>query len=92
LARAGVCTLAGKFKAGAVLNGIVSHQDWMTTFLPPRRAQNRGQAPQRSQGRRKDLQGYLDATICTDLNRLEVKESPREFFFYISDDGDILAI
>ena len=23
----------GKFKAGAVLNGIVSHQDWMTTFL-----------------------------------------------------------
>jgi len=33
LARAVLRALAGQFKAGTVLNGIFSHQDWLATFL-----------------------------------------------------------
>ena len=33
LARAGFVRWPGKIKAGTVLNGIVSHQDWLATLL-----------------------------------------------------------
>ena len=76
-----------------VLNDIVSHQDWLPTLLaaagePDIVAKLRG--------------GYAagDKTfkVCADgFNMLpyftgEAEKSPRQFFFYISDDGDILAI
>lgn len=81
------------FKAGTVLNDIVSHQDWMPTLLAA--AGEPGIVE-------KVLAGYKasDKTfkVCLDgfdmLPYLtgEAKESPRQFFFYVSDDGDILAV
>ena len=83
----------GKIKAGSVVNGIVTHQDWLPTFLA---------AVGEPDIKEKLLNGYKvgDKTYKVHIDGFnmlpyltgEVKESPREFFFYISDDGDILAI
>ena len=82
-----------KFKAGTVLNGIVSHQDWLPTLLAAAgepdiaescsRATRSATRPTKSTSTAINMLPYLTG---------EVKDSPRQFFFYISDDGDILAI
>ena len=82
-----------KFKAGTVLNGIVTHQDWLATFLT---------AAGEPDIKEKLLEGHQvgDKTFTCHIdgyNMLpyltgEVEESPRTFFFYFSDDGDIMAI
>jgi arylsulfatase len=82
-----------KFKAGTVLNGVVSHVDWLATFLA---------AAGEPDIKEKLLNGYKagDKTFKVHIdgyNMLpyfmgEVKESPRQFLLYVSDDGDILAI
>jgi arylsulfatase len=82
-----------KFKAGIIINGIVSHQDWLPTFLA---------AAGEPDIKEKLLQGYkignktykvhIDGQNMLSYLAGEVKDSPRDFFFYISDDGDILAI
>jgi arylsulfatase A-like enzyme len=83
----------GKIKAGSVLNGIVSHQDMLPTLLAAAGEPDINQ---------KLLNGYRagDKTfkVCIDgINQLpyltgEVKESPRDYFFYVSDDGGIMAV
>jgi arylsulfatase A-like enzyme len=83
----------GKIKAGTVLNGIVSHQDMLPTLLAAAGDPNVSQ---------KLLNGYRvgDKTfkVCIDgVNMLpyltgQVKESPRSHFFYVSDDGGIMAL
>jgi arylsulfatase A-like enzyme len=83
----------GKVKAGSVLNGIVSHQDMLPTLLAA------AGEPDISQ---KLLTGYKagDKTFKVHIDGInvlpyitgEVKESPRNYFFYVSDDGDIMAV
>src|SRR5262249_21633269 len=77
----------GKIKAGSVLNGIVSHQDMLPTILAA------AGDPEIDQ---KLLKGYQVGSkifrVCIDgINMLpyltgQVMESPRTFFFYVSDD------
>jgi arylsulfatase len=83
----------GKIKAGTVLNGIVSHQDMLTTFLAAAGDPDINQ---------KLLKGYkvADKTFRVHIDGVnmlpyltgEVKESPRNNFFYVSDDGGIMAV
>jgi len=83
----------GKIEAGSVLNGIVTHQDWLPTLVA---------AAGDPQVKEKLLEGHEagDKTFKVHIDGFnmlpyfmgEVDESPRETFFYISDDGDILAI
>ena len=83
----------GHIKAGSVLNGIVSHQDMLPTLLA---------AAGDPDVSKKLLDGYKvgDKTfkVCIDgINMLpyltgKVKESPRGAFFYISDDGGVMAV
>jgi arylsulfatase A-like enzyme len=83
----------GKIKAGSVVNGIISHQDWLPTFLA---------AAGEPDIKEKLLNGHKvgDKTYKVHIDGFdtlpyltgEAKESQREFFFYISDDGDIMAI
>jgi arylsulfatase len=83
----------GKIKAGSVLNGIVCHQDILPTLLA---------AAGEPDIKEKLLGGYKagDKTfnVCIDgINVLpyltgEVKESPRDYFFYVSDDGGVMAV
>jgi arylsulfatase A-like enzyme len=83
----------GKIKAGSVLNGIVSHQDMLPTILA---------AAGDPEVSKKLLNGYKvgNRTFKTHIDGInmlpyltgEVKESPRDYFFYVSDDGDIMAV
>ncbi len=83
----------GKIKPGTVLNGVVSHQDWLPTFLA---------AAGEPEINDKLLKGHTigDRTYKVHIDGHNmipyltgaVQESPRNTFFYISDDGDILAI
>ena len=83
----------GKIKAGSVLNGIVCHQDMLPTLLAVAGDPNINQ---------KLLNGHKAGRktfkVCIDgINMLpyltgQVKESPRNHFFYVSDDGDIMAV
>jgi arylsulfatase len=82
-----------KIKAGSTLNGIVCHQDMLPTILAAAGDPNINQ---------KLADGYKagdkNFNVCIDgINQLayltgEAKESPRDHFFYVSDDGGIMAI
>jgi arylsulfatase len=83
----------GKIKAGTVLNGIVSHQDMLPTLLA---------IAGEPEIKEKLLNGYKVGNktfkVCIDgIDALayiigQAKESPREAFFYVSDDGGVMAI
>jgi arylsulfatase A-like enzyme len=83
----------GKIEAGTVLNGIVSHNDWFVTLLTA--AGNPDIAEQLRAGC--DLNGttykvHLDGHDQLPYLTGEVDESPRQHFFYVSDDGDLTAL
>jgi len=83
----------GKIKAGLVLNGIVSHQDWLPTLLAA--AGEPDISAKLIKGHKagnKTFKVHIDGLNMLPYLTGEVKESPRKFFFYVSDDGDILAI
>jgi arylsulfatase len=83
----------GKIKAGSVLNGIVCHQDMLPTLVAAAGEPDINQ---------KLLNGYKagDKTFSVHIDGVnmlpyitgEVKESPRDYFFYVSDDGGVMAV
>ena len=83
----------GHFKAGVTLNGIVSHEDWLPTF-----AAAAGSADIKEQlkkgvelnGRR--YRNYIDGYNMLDYFSGKGKECPRKEFFYVNDDGQVVAI
>jgi arylsulfatase len=83
----------GRIRAGTVLNGIVSHQDMLPTLLA---AAGEPEINEKLlKGHRagsKTFRVHIDGFNMLPYLTGEVSESPRENFFYISDDGDILAI
>jgi arylsulfatase len=83
----------GKFKAGTVLNGVFSHQDWMATFLAAAGVPDvKEKLLEGYKAGAKTFKVHLDGYNMLPYLLGEVKESPRQSFFYISDDGDIMAI
>jgi arylsulfatase len=83
----------GKVPAGSVANGIVQHHDWLPTFLELAGAPDiveKLKKGYKAIGRtyRNHIDGFSLVSYLTGKS----KESPRNFFFYISDDGDILAM
>jgi arylsulfatase len=82
----------GSIPAGVVSNAIVSHLDWLPTFLA---------AAGEPDIKEKLLQGYtadgttfkvhLDGYNLLPYLMAETDESPRNHFFYFSDDGDLVA-
>jgi arylsulfatase A-like enzyme len=82
-----------KFKAGTVLNGIVCHQDMLPTFLAA--AGEPGINEKLLNGYKAGSRTYkvhIDGFNMLPYLTGEVNESPRLNFFYISDDGDIIAL
>ena len=82
-----------KIGQGQVSNEIVQHHDWFPTFLAmagdpdvvdkPRPATRRSAAPTKTTSI-----GYNLCPIWTG----QAKESPRKFFMYLKDDGDVLGM
>jgi len=83
----------GKIPAGEVRNGIVCHQDWLPTLLA---------AAGEPDIKDKLLKGYKVGNMkykvhIDGFNMLpylmgDVKDSPRESFFYINDDGEVVCL
>lgn len=83
----------GKIKPGTVFNGIVNHQDMLPTLLAAAGEPDINQ---------KLLNGYKVGgktfKVCIDgFNQLpyltgQAKESARNYFFYVSDDGGVMAL
>jgi arylsulfatase len=83
----------GKIKAGSVLNGIVSHQDMLPTLLAA------AGEPDMSQkllvghkAGEKTFKVHIDGINVLPYLTGEAKESPRDYFFYVSDDGGVMAV
>jgi arylsulfatase len=83
----------GKIRAGAVSNEIVQHHDWLPTLLAM------AGDPEVSEKLKKGYQAvgrtyrnHIDGYSLMPLLTGERKESPRKFFVYISDDGDVLGV
>ena len=83
----------GKVAAGSVANGIVQHHDWMPTFLEMAGALDvveKLKKGYKANGR--TYKNHIDGVSLLSYMTGKSKESPRNFFFYISDDGDMLAM
>lgn len=82
-----------RFPAGQVKNGIVSHQDWMTTLLsaagvPDVATKLRGGWKANGRSYSVHVDGYDMLPYLSGA----VDESPRREFFYVSDDGELVAL
>jgi arylsulfatase len=83
----------GKIKPGTVLNGIVSHQDMLPTFLAA--AGDPDISKKLLDGYKvgnKTFKVHIDGINMLPYLTGEVKESPRNYFFYVSDDGGVMAV
>jgi len=83
----------GHIEPGTVLTDIVSHNDWFVTLLAA--AGDLDIAEKLKAGH--DLNGVSYKVHLDGHNQLpyltgEVDESPRQHFFYMSDDGDLTAL
>jgi len=83
----------GKFKAGTVLNGIVSHQDWLPTLLAAAGEPDiKDKLLKGHKTGAKKFTSHIDGYNMLPYFSGEVQESPRNFVVYISDDGDVMAV
>jgi arylsulfatase len=83
----------GKIKAGSVLNGVVSHQDMLPTLLAA--AGDADVSQKLLDGYKvgnKTFKVHIDGFNMVPYLTGAVPESPRPYFFYFSDDGDVTAL
>jgi arylsulfatase A-like enzyme len=83
----------GKIKAGTVLNGIVSHQDMLPTLVAI--AGDPDIVPKLLKGHQagaKTFNVHIDGYNMVPYLTGQAKESPRKAFFYMSDDGEVMAV
>jgi arylsulfatase len=83
----------GHIPPGTVLNGIVSHNDWFVTLLAAAGdtdVATRLRAGAELAGRTYTV--HLDGHNQLDYLTGAAEESPRQHFFYVSDDGDLTAL
>ncbi|MFN2185905.1 MAG: arylsulfatase [Anaerolineae bacterium] len=82
-----------KFEAGKTLNGIVTHQEWLPTLLAA--AGDPAIVEKLKQGHEvgdKRFHVHIDGHNILPYLLGEVDESPRKFFYYSNDDGQVTAI
>jgi arylsulfatase len=83
----------GKIRAGSISNAIVQHHDWLPTFLAVAGAPDvveKLKKGYKAIGR--TYKNHIDGFNLLPHLTGEEKEGPRNFFFYFSDDGDVLGI
>jgi arylsulfatase len=83
----------GQVEAGSISNGIVQHHDWLPTFLEMAGEPEIVEKVKKGYdaiGR--TYKNHIDGVSLLSHITGKEEKSPRNFFFYISDDGDILAM
>jgi arylsulfatase A-like enzyme len=83
----------GKIAAGSIATGIVQHHDWLPTFLAMAGANDvveRLKKGYKAIGR--TYKNHIDGFNLLPYLTGQETDSPRNFFFYFSDDGDMLAL
>ena len=83
----------GKFPAGVTLNGIVSHEDWLPTFAaaagaPDIKTKLATGVELNGRKYRNAIDGYDQTAYLSG----KAETSPRSEFFYVNDDGQVVAI
>jgi len=82
----------GKIAAGSVSNEMVQHHDWLPTFVAL--AGEEGIVEKLKKGMSangKKFKNHIDGYNFLPYLTGKEKEGPRKFFFYFSDDGDVLG-
>jgi arylsulfatase len=82
----------GRFQAGVTLNGLVAHEDWMVTLLTAAGmpdVKERLMKGDNFAGRR--YRSHPDGYNMLDYFAGKAKESPRKEFWYVNDDGLVVA-
>jgi arylsulfatase len=82
----------GQFSAGETLNGIVAHEDWLPTFAAIAGAPDI--ADQLREGMElngRQYRNYIDGYNLVDYLEGETDQSPRHEFWYVNDDGQVVA-
>lgn len=83
----------GKIPAGSVSNEIISHLDWLPTFLAMVGEPDIGEKLIKGHKvGKKNFKVHLDGYNLLDYLTGKEKKSPRQEFFYFSDDGDLTAL
>ncbi len=83
----------GKISGGTVLNGIVSHQDWLPTLLAAAGEPDiKGKLLKGHKTGGRTFKVHIDGFNMLPYLTAEVNESPRESFFYVNDDAQLVAL
>ncbi len=83
----------GAIPAGEVRNGMVAHQDWTPTFLAAAGVSDiREKLVKGHKAGSKRFKVHLDGYNVLDYLTGKVDESPRDEFFYVNDDGQLVAV
>ena len=83
----------GKFEAGRIVNELASHQDWLPTLLAAAGAPD---VPEKLlagyQAGDEHFRVHIDGYNLLPYLLGEADASPRKFFFYVNDDGMVVAL
>jgi arylsulfatase len=82
----------GHFPADVTLNGIVAHEDWLPTFAAAAGAPDiKDKLLKGTTLNGRTYKNYIDGYNQLEYLSGKVKESPRNEFWYVNDDGQIVA-
>ena len=83
----------GKINAGTVSNDIMSHMDWLPTIMAAAGVDDiKTKLKKGHKAGKKKFKVHLDGYNFLPYLTGKEKKSPREEFFYFSDDGDLTAL
>ncbi|MGA7270703.1 MAG: arylsulfatase [Acidimicrobiia bacterium] len=83
----------GKIEAGAVRTGIMSHADWFVTLLAAAGEPDvAGKLRDGTELHGQTYEVHLDGFNQLDYLTGATDESPRPYFFYVNDDGQLTAV
>jgi arylsulfatase A-like enzyme len=82
----------GHWPAGTTLNGIVSHEDWLPTFAAAAGAPDiKDKLLKGVTLNGRSYKNHIDGYNMLDYLGGKTKESPRNEFWYVNDDGQVVA-
>jgi len=82
----------GHFPAGTTLNGIVAHEDWLPTFAAAAGAPDiKEQLREGVKLNGRKYRNYIDGYNLLDYLNGKTDKSPRSEFWYVNDDGQVVA-